>query len=117
MNVREYSLVIFLTALTLVGGGLIFYADGLSREPVAESVIPPVKPEPCIMYRIRVEQGLKEKQNPSTYTAQEQQAVNDLKAVLARWPQLMWLASADGKLVLVKMGTDGKPVGKVDGGI
>lgn len=109
MNVKECSLVIFLTALTMIGGGCLFYADGLSHKTAVDE---PAKPEPRIMYRIMVEQGLKERQPTSAYTPQEQQVVNELKAVLSRWPHMMWLTSVEGRLMLVKMGEDGKPINR-----
>lgn len=67
--------------------------------------------EPKTVYRIVTEMGLIERQPASTYTEGEKQAIARLKADLSRWPQMLWLVSIDGRLTLVKMGPDGKPLG------
>jgi hypothetical protein len=108
MKSFEKILVLMVMSSALIGCVCLVYADRLSD-------VPPQKPEPKTVFRIIVESGLDEKQSPSTYTPQEQQAVNELKAVLSRWPKLMWLASVNGRLVLVKMGMDGKPVSEAKG--
>ena len=108
MKSFEKILVLMVMSSALIGCVCLVYADRLSD-------VPPQKPEPKTVFRIIVESGLDEKQSSSTYTPQEQQAVNELKAVLSRWPKLMWLASVNGRLVLVKMGMDGKPVGEAKG--
>lgn len=67
--------------------------------------------EPQTVYRIRIEEGLDERQPAEAYTAEEARAVARLRACLDKLPRGLWLADRDGRLMLVKMGSDGKPVG------
>lgn len=97
--------LVFLCAV--VGTGFIITGEIVAKKMLHQSEPKP----PQTVYRIMTEQGLDERQSASTYTPQEQHAVKQLKAVLSRWPKMMWLTSVNGRLVLVKMGMDGKPVG------
>ena len=102
-NIAFYPLLLIIPA---IGAACLITADRIGQKQIREMGAQKV------VYRIMVEGGLEERQSSTSYTTQEQQAVNDLKAVLANWPQRMWLTSVEGRLMLFKMGVDGKPVGK-----
>jgi hypothetical protein len=69
------------------------------------------KPATQKLYRIVTEQVLMEEQPYDSYLPREAQAIADLKSVLSRWPQGLWLVSINGQLTVIKMGADGKPIG------
>lgn len=106
MSVRDTISYSILLAMTASGVLLLINADRLLKKQIQKTT------EPKVVYRIMVEAGLEENQPSSAYTPQEQQAVTELKSMLANWPQRMWLTSVEGRLMLVKMGADGKPIGR-----
>lgn len=61
------------------------------------------------IYRIRVEEGV---EIPAGASADDLKAIEELNSLLKRWPRMLWLASNNGKLVLVKMGADGLPISR-----
>lgn len=63
--------------------------------------------QPRTVYRIRTEEGVKI--TDATFTADEKKAIMRLKHLLENWPSSLWIASDNGRLVLVRMGKDGKP--------
>lgn len=67
------------------------------------------KPAKATIYRIRVEEGVK---IPPGADADDIKAIKELNALLARWPNMLWLSNRRGKFVAVKMGPDGLPIGR-----
>lgn len=63
-----------------------------------------------IVYRIRTEEAITVPAEV-TLTEDERKAVTRLNALMTRWPKLLWLGEHNGKLVLVKIGPDGQPMG------
>ncbi len=63
--------------------------------------------EPRTVYRIRTEEGVEV--TKAKFTPDEERAVARLQNMMAKWPSNLWLASNNGKLVLLKMGSNGKP--------
>jgi hypothetical protein len=63
-----------------------------------------------VVYRIRTEEAITVPAGV-TLTEDERKAVTRLNALMTRWPKLLWLGEHNGKLVLVKIGPDGQPMG------
>ena len=58
-----------------------------------------VPPEKRTVYRIRIEEGVEV--NTEHFNADEARAIARLRNILAKWPTDLWLASNNGKLILV----------------
>jgi hypothetical protein len=67
------------------------------------------KPAKATIYRIRVEEGVK---IPPGANAADIKAIEELNALLKRWPNMLWLSNHRGKFVAMKMGPDGCPIGR-----
>ena len=81
--------------------------DGIG--PSTGSVEEKSPPKPTV-YRISMEEGV-ELPAGTILNEEERKAVMRLNKLMAHWPKGLWLASHNGKLVMVKMGADGKPMG------
>jgi hypothetical protein len=49
-------------------------------------------------------------------TKEEKQVIEQLQKLAETWPKSLWLFSASGSLLVMKVGKDGKPVFKYNGG-
>ena len=92
--------IIYLAGLLIAVGCL---AMGTHPAPA------PAPTAPTILYRIRVEEGIKAPEGVPLTDAEEK-AIKKLNNLLVQWPRMVWIGSHDGQLVIVKMGPDGKPM-------
>ena len=81
--------------------------DGIGPSVGQVEAKPVSKP---VVYRISMEEGV-ELPAGTILNEEERKAVMRLNKLMAHWPKGLWLASHNGKLVMVKMGSDGKPMG------
>ena len=65
--------------------------------------------QPRTIYRVCLEGQIKAPAS-SSLTSEDKQAIDDLRSLGSRWPRMLWIASENGHLWIIKMGTDGKPL-------